>query len=180
MAAVSVSRSHSSPHQSFNDAVHHALLRLEMSHLTLKDKQVEAISAVYGGSDVFVFLPTGFGKASVFKFFPSCSTTRWVAFLVRMRTVIVISPLVSLMVDQVRTLRRRNIEAVVIFSRSQDNTLVDREFRATESGVAKASLIFSSPESLLQPKWREVLENPLVSSRVCALVINEAHCVSKW
>lgn len=152
-----------------------------MSHLTLKDKQVEAISAVYGGSDVFVFLPTGFGKSICFQVLPFLFDHKMGRVSGQNENcVIVISPLVSLMVDQVRTLRRRNIEAVVISSSSQDNTLVDREFRATESSVAKASLIFSSPESLLQRKWREVLENPLVSSRVCALVIDEAHCVSKW
>ena len=84
------------------------------------------------------------------------------------------------MVDQVRSLSTNGVEAVVISSSSREKSVVGEEFRATEKSVVSASFIFSSPEALIHSKWREVLENPLVSNRVCAIVIDEAHCVSKW
>ena len=84
------------------------------------------------------------------------------------------------MVDQVRSLKSKGVHAVVISSSSRENTIVDREFRATETSLSSASLIFSSPEALTHTKWREALENPVVSHRVCAVVVDEAHCVSKW
>ena len=86
------------------------------------------------------------------------------------------------MVDQVRSLNTvsRGVNAVVITSNSSENSIVDREFRATETSLTRASLIFSSPEALTHTKWRDALENPLVSNRVCAIAIDEAHCVSKW
>ena len=57
---------------------------------------------------------------------------------------------------------------------------VDKEFLANEENLRSCSLIYSSPEALLHTKWRKVLENSLVTNRVCAVVVDEAHCVSKW
>ena len=56
---------------------------------------------------------------------------------------------------------------------------MDKEFIATEENLQSSSIIFSSSEALAHTKWIEVLENPLVSSRVCAIVVDEAHCMSK-
>ena len=42
------------------------------------------------------------------------------------------------------------------------------------------SLLFSVPEAVFGHKWRDSIENPDVSDRIVAIVIDEAHCVSKW
>ena len=76
----------------------------------------------------------------------------------RKSCVIVISPLISLMVDQVRNLRASGVEADVISSVSRQS--VDEEFLANEENLRSCSLIYSSPEALLH-KWREVFETPL-------------------
>ena len=179
--AVCCSQSRSSSSPSFNDGVCYALSQLGKASLKLKDQQVEAISAVYDGNDVFVFLPTGFGKSICFQVLPFLFDHKLGRVGGQDRhAVIVVSPLISLMVDQVRALKKSTVEAVVISSSSRENSLVDKELRATENSVCKASFIFSSPEALLCSKWRAVLDNPLVSNRVCAVVIDEAHCVSKW
>ena len=94
--------------------------------------------------------------------------------------VVMVFPLIVLMVDQVRTLRGRDVEAMIISSGSREGSVVDKEFLATEENLRSACLIFSSPEALAYSKWRQALENPVVSSRVCAVIIDEAHCVSKW
>ena len=90
---------------------------------------------------------------------------------------VVVSPHIVLMVDLVRSLRGRDVEAVSISSVSRECSVVDKEFLATEENLRSARLIFSSPETLAYSKWRQALENPVVSSRVCAVIIDEAHCI---
>ena len=59
-----------------------------------------------------------------------------------------VSPLIALMIDQVRSLRERSVEAVVISSGSRETSAVDKEFLATEENMKSAIIIFSSPEAL--------------------------------
>ena len=94
--------------------------------------------------------------------------------------IIVVSPLIALIVDQVSSLRQACVQAVVISCSPRGGSIVDKEFVAIEENLRSASVISSSPEALAHTKWREALENPLVSSCVCAIVVDEAHCVSKW
>ena len=120
--------------------------------------------------DIFVSLPTGFGKSISFHVLPLFDRK-----LVRMdgerkSCVIVISPLIKLMVDQVRNLGESEVEAVVISSAARQS--VDKNFLANEENLRSCSLIYSSPEALLHTKWREVFENSLVTDRVCAVVVD--------
>ena len=151
-----------------------------MSHLTLNNQQLQAIYTVYSRKDVFVFLPTGFGKSMCYQVLPFLFDHKSGVAGGQKKCVMVVSPLISLMMDQVRNLRRNNVEAIVISSGSRESSIVDKEFLATETSLKSASLIFSSPEALTSLKWREMLENPVTCSRVSAVVIDEAHCVSKW
>ena len=89
------------------------------------------------------------------------------------------SPLVSLMVDQVQKLRSRGVKVSVISS-STGIMAMAQELLATDSSLQHDSLLFCAPESLMKSRWREALENPLVSSRIVAVMVDEAHCVSKW
>ena len=113
-------------------------------------------------------------KVSVFRLFLSFSTISS-----QKSADVVVSPLIVLMVDQVRSLRGRDIEAVIISSGSRECSVVDKEFLATEENLRSACFIFTS-EALAYSKWRQALENPVVSSRVGSVIIDEAHCVSKW
>ena len=90
--------------------------------------------------------------------------------------VIVISPLVALMVDQIRSLRRRKVRAAIITSGGG----VEKALLATEEDLAKCSHLYCAPEALVRSKWREVLEKPVISDRIVAVVVDEAHCVSQW
>ena len=180
MASSRSSFPSTSSSHNFADGVNYVLSKLGMSHLKLKSQQKQAIVAVYEGKDVFVFLPTGFGKSVCFHVLPFLFDHKLgLSDGSEKRCVIVVSPLVSLMVDQVRSLKSKGVHAVVISSSSRENTM-DREFRATETSLSSASLIFSSPEALTHTKWREALENPILSHRVCTVVVDKAHCVSKW
>lgn len=90
---------------SFDTALSYALKCVGKEGLKLKDEQKEAIKEVYDGNDVFVWLPTGFGKSLCFECLPFVFDKK----LGRVRdqssrSVVVISLLVSLMIDQVSSL----------------------------------------------------------------------------
>ena len=76
--------------------------------------------------------------------------------------VLVISPLVSLMVDQVQKLRSRDAKTY-ISSSCTGIVAMAQELLATDSSLQHNRLFFCAPESLMKDKWKEALENPLVS-----------------
>ena len=142
----------------------------KMGYESLKRQQKEAIFWFVQKRDVFVTLPTGFGKSICYGCLPM------VFDLIKQRKgsiVVVISPLIALMKDQVATFLSRGVSAV----RAGDcdiNTsqkIMDGEYQ----------LIFFSPEAILcRQKWRKMLLTELYQERLIGLVIDEAHCVKKW
>jgi len=87
--------------------------------------------------------------------------------------VIVVSPLVALMKDQVRQMTERNMRAVYVGD-------VDSETK-NEVCSGKYQLVYLSPEALLtNVTWRDMLQSPVYQQNLVALVIDEAHCVKKW
>ena len=129
-----------------------------------------------------MWLPTGFGKSLCFQALPfvfDCKRSLVSADVESRSAVIVVAPLVALMVEQVQRLREKGINAVIISSGGREGR-VPGDLQATESTFASASFIFSSPEAAAQNKWRDLLVKQSVSSRVCAVVVDEAHCISKW
>ena len=135
----------------------------------LKPKQEEAVLAFVGGQDVFVSLPTGFGKTLCFAVLPwTFDQLRGEA---RKSIVIVVSPLNALMESQVKTYREKGISAAFVHSSA--------EIGSIEEGLCQ--LVFFSPESLLcKRRWRELLRSPVYRSNLVGVVIDEAHCVEKW
>ena len=85
--------------QNFLDGVNYSLSKLGMSHIKLKDQQKQAILVAYDGKDVFVILPTGFGKSVCFQVLPFLFDHKLGLTDGTKKCVIVVSPLVSLMVD---------------------------------------------------------------------------------
>ena len=69
--------------------------------------------------------------------------------------------------------------ASILSTQSKDHA-VAAELMATDSFLITDSLLSNTPESLLGSRWRQQLEKGSVSERVVALVVDEAHCVSKW
>ena len=163
----------------FDRAVAYSLSRLGKFDLKLKPEQETTIRHVYEGKDVFVWLPTGFGKSICYESLPfvydykasTSSDRRECSSL-----VIVVSPLISLMIDQVASLRRRGVNSAIISSGSG----VEKELLATDDDIASCNLLFCVPEVLVSSKWRETLGMPVIAERVVAVVVDEAHCVSKW
>ena len=87
--------------------------------------------------------------------------------------VIVVSPPIALMKDQVRQMTERNVSAVYVGEAES----------ATETQVCEGQfqLVYVSPEALLtNPTWRDMLQSSMYQSNLVALIVDEAHCVKKW
>lgn len=125
---------------------------------------------------MFVWLPTGFGKCICYQVIPFVMDyKRGLVDTPKNSAVLVVSPLIALMVDQVERLRARGVSSSIIASGND----LTRSLTATESSLSTDSLLFCSPEALVLPKWRDVLAGS-VSERIVAVVVDEAHCDGKF
>ena len=89
--------------------------------------------------------------------------------------IIVISPLVALMNDQVASLQKCNIAAASVFSEQDAEVLND-----VENGI-KFSIVYASPESMLSvSRWRRMLSTETYKKRLIGIAVDEAHCISHW
>ena len=159
----------------FKSALVYALRCLASSDLILKPQQKEATRFVWEGKDVSVLLPTGFGKSIIYEVLPFLYDYKLGRLNTRIKSlVVVVSPLLSLMADQVSHLRHRG---AMLLSRCAS---IEKSLLATENGLSTYSFLFASPEALITSKWREIVDCRGVAERIVAVVIDEAHCVSKW
>ncbi len=129
----------------------------------LRPLQSEAIDAAISGRDSLVVLPTGGGKSLCYQ----------IPAAVRGGTDLVVSPLISLMKDQVDALLACGYPAVALHSGLSDQENAEAE-RAIAAGEMR--LVYAAPERALTRRsvslWRE--------ANVRSIVIDEAHCISHW
>lgn len=125
--------------------------------------QKEIVDAVACGNDVLAILPTGGGKSLCFQ----------LPALLRPGLTVVISPLIALMRDQVRSLREAGVAAGALTSgNSEEET--HTVFRDLHEGRLK--LLYMAPERLAASGT----ERMLALAGVTLLAVDEAHCVSQW
>src|SRR5437773_11936569 len=125
----------------------------------LRPLQEQAIRAGLERRDSLVVMPTGGGKSLCYQ----------VPAELARRTDIVVSPLISLMKDQVDGLRESGYPAGALYS-GMPFDLVRRTEEEIASG--KHRLVFVAPERLLTPRFLQIIER----LDVCAFAIHEAHC----
>ncbi len=130
---------------------------------SLRPLQSDAIDAGVMQRDSLVVLPTGGGKSLCYQIPP----------VVAGRTDVVVSPLISLMKDQVDALRANGYEAAAMHSGITEQERSDI-VRALMAG--KLKLLFVSPERLLNPWFITLMKRAQVTS----FAIDEAHCISQW
>ena len=149
-------------------AVSLAAKKLGYPHLRTEQKRV--LKEFINGSDVFVSLPTGSGKSLCYGVLPATfDTLRGVGNSI----AVVVSPLLALMKDQVRSFERKGVKAVYYGE-------ADSETRGDISQGAY-QIVFVSPESLLKDtEWRDILQSPIYQENLICVAIDEAHCVKKW
>ena len=121
--------------------------------------------------DIFVNLPTGSRKSLIFQALPL--VINYVSRQPGHICVVVLSPLLTLVDDQVEYLRGKGVKAASISSCTEEEATV------IEKG--KMSVVFASPEAWIQnERWRSMLGNSVYSKKLSALAINEAHVIRQW
>lgn len=160
----------------FNEEdIHTAVDRVSIrfGYTELKEEQRCILLNFLKGRDVFGCLPTGFGKSVCFLLLPMlfdelCDRP------VGTSIAVVIAPLTGLMKDQVDTCMSRGISAIAV-TKENDSKL------PCEKIIGQYQIIYVSPEMAIGTrKWREALLDDKYKFRLCAIIIDEAHCVKKW
>ena len=141
----------------------HDLLHQIFGYKTFREQQEAVIEHLIAGGDALVLMPTGGGKSLCYQ----------IPALIRPGTAIVISPLISLMQDQVNALLQLGIRAA--FLNSSLSTEVAREV-ITQLQQGQLDLLYVAPERLVMPSFLELLNQV----KIALFAIDEAHCVSHW
>jgi ATP-dependent DNA helicase RecQ len=132
-------------------------------HAAFRPLQEEIIQSVLDGKDTLALLPTGGGKSICFQ----------VPALAKEGLCLVITPLIALMQDQVENLKRKNINAVAIYSGMHRNQI---ELALDNCMFGDVKFLYLSPERLETEKFRAVLNRLNVN----IIAVDEAHCISQW
>lgn len=141
----------------------YASLQKYFGYSTFRPLQEDIITRILGKNDTFVLMPTGGGKSLCYQL-PS---------LLLEGTTVVVSPLISLMKDQVDTLRQNGIRAEYLNS-SQEKSEQQNVLNKLQN--SELSLIYVAPERLVQDSFLEVLKKIPINF----FTIDEAHCISQW
>lgn len=152
-----------SPESSDSLSVAREKLREVFGYPDFRAPQIPAVQAVVSGADALLVLPTGGGKSLCYQ----------VPALVRGGLTVVVSPLISLMKDQVDALERRGVAAAFLNSTASPEDVAARLARARD-GTLK--LLYLAPERLDHGRTLQ----QLVAIGVSLLAVDEAHCISEW
>ncbi|SCP06131.1 ADP-dependent DNA helicase RecQ, putative [Plasmodium ovale] len=131
----------------------------------LKDFQVEAVHAAFHKRDSFIVMATGMGKSLCYQI-PSLMKEA------KKKITVVISPLISLMKDQVDGLNRKKISSVFLGSGQK----MSNENVVTEIKQGIYNIVYCSPEYALNNKNFFTI----LKKRILVLAIDEVHCMSEW
>ena len=132
-------------------------------YTSFREGQEQIIDQLCAGNDALVVMPTGGGKSLCFQ----------IPALVRPGICFVISPLISLMKDQVDTLRACGVAAAYLnssISYAEQNQIIN------DMHQGHLKMVYIAPERLLRPDFIQRLENLPVN----LFAIDEAHCISQW
>ncbi|ARI77218.1 RecQ family ATP-dependent DNA helicase [Halobacillus mangrovi] len=127
-----------------------------------REGQRDIIDDLMKGKDVLGILPTGTGKSLCYQ----------LPALLQSGVTLVVSPLISLMIDQVKQLKARGFRTVTALNSFMDHN----ERLKTLNQLSDYSLIYLSPEMLQNDRVKQ----QLFKIKVNLLVVDEAHCISQW
>lgn len=139
------------------------ILKQYWGYEAFRPLQADIINAVLEKKDVLALMPTGGGKSICFQ----------VPALAMDGVCIVVTPLVSLMKDQVEQLRQRGIKAAAVYSGMHRSEI---DYTIDEFVHGDGKFLYVSPERL----QTEIMRVRVKMMKVCLLAIDEAHCVSQW
>jgi ATP-dependent DNA helicase RecQ len=129
----------------------------------LRDGQQRVIDSVLDGKDTLAIMPTGSGKSLCYQ----------IPARILEGMTIVVSPLISLMKDQLEKLEELGVQAVQV-----NSSLHAEEERNALAAIAeeRCTIVFCTPERLVSPEFVALLKGV----KVALVVVDEAHCISQW
>ena len=137
------------------------------SEFKLKPEQEVAVKSLLDGKDVLAVLPTGYGKSLIYQMFVRAKDLE----MNGKATILVISPLVSIIKDQILDMKSIGYSAVD-----------SREMTASESRKCNFKVLYATAEKVKEKTFREMLIDPNspLHQNICAIVIDESHTVEMW
>ncbi len=141
----------------------HDILKKYWGYDNFRPLQEEIIDSILAGKDTLGLLPTGGGKSLTFQV-PTMMTDG---------ITLVITPLISLMKDQVDNLRTHGIRAIYVYSgltRAENRLAYDR------ISLGKVKFVYAAPEKLRSQAFIDILR----TANIGLIVVDEAHCISQW
>ena len=139
-----------------------AILEKHFGYKSFRPGQKEVIEQLMAGKDVIALLPTGMGKSLCYQ----------LPGYIFEKPVLIVSPLLSLMQDQVEQMKRLGEKRVVALN----SFLNSEDKRYALHYLEQYRFIFTSPEMLLQPQ----VQDRLSKMELSLIVVDEAHCISQW
>lgn len=157
------------------------VLKKHFGYDGLRGEQARVVRNVLEGRDVMVTAPTGHGKSMCFQL---PALVRYEQRRSRPKpdgcVAIVVSPLLSLLQNQVAGLRKRGIPCALLSSSETD--VANRNILASLTGMGAPPFCFLyvTAERLDNVKFRAALKHLHRHGRVSLIAIDEAHCISQW
>lgn len=132
-------------------------------YTSFREGQAELIDAQLSGRDVFGIMPTGGGKSVCYQ----------IPALMMDGITLVVSPLISLMKDQVSALKNMGVPAAYV-----NSSLSSEQVRIVLRNIQqqKYKIIYIAPERLLTENFLSAINN----LKIAMLAVDEAHCISQW
>uniref|UniRef100_I1P4V7 ATP-dependent DNA helicase n=1 Tax=Oryza glaberrima TaxID=4538 RepID=I1P4V7_ORYGL len=145
------------------------VLKQHFGYSGFRGKQLEAIEAVLSGRDCFCLMPTGGGKSMCYQ----------IPALVKSGIVLVISPLIALMENQVASLKSKGIPAEFLSS-TQTSHNKQKIHEDLDSGNPSLKLLYVTPELVATSGFKAKLTKLNNRGLLGLVAIDEAHCISTW
>lgn len=141
------------------------VLKTVFGYDNFRSQQKEIIESVLSKKDTLVIMPTGGGKSLCYQ----------IPALIMEGITIVVSPLISLMQDQVASLKSAGIHSVFL-----NSSLTWEEYLASVNDIKSGNvkIVYVSPEGLSTSRIRDLFTDPSVT--VSCITIDESHCISSW
>lgn len=146
-----------------------SVLKQYFGYSEFRGRQLEAIEAVLSGRDCFCLMPTGGGKSMCYQ----------IPALVKAGVVLVISPLIALMENQVSSLKSKGIPAAFLSS-TQTTVNKNKIHEDLDSGNPSLKLLYVTPELVATSGFKAKLTKLYNRGLLGLVAIDEAHCISTW